>query len=71
MELNTLSRILLDWWVTEGNYAAYRGGKNHGGKTKDSHWADLALKITEADAAREKNFKSSFLNMCFWLQPSC
>ena len=33
MEPNSMS-ILLDWWAIEVNYAAYKGGKNHGGKQK-------------------------------------
>ena len=49
--LNSLS-ILVKWWMTEGNYAAYQGGKNHSGKLKDIHWMDLALKIKEGNIYR-------------------
>jgi len=46
MEPNSLS-VLIMWWMTEGNYVAYRGGKNHGGKTKDGYWAELSLRIKD------------------------
>ena len=57
MEPNSLS-ILVKWWMTEGNYAAYQGGKNHSGKLKDSYWADLALKIKEANIKVDRSAAS-------------
>jgi len=42
----TSMKILLDWWMTEGNYSKYRGKNNDGKKKKEVHEM-LAGKMTE------------------------
>ena len=57
MKPNSIS-ILLEWWTTEGNYSCYRGGKNHSGKSKESHWANISRKIQEARICVERSPES-------------
>jgi len=41
-------KILIDWLTTEGNYAAYRGGEGHNGRSKTDHAKQIVQLFVDA-----------------------